>query len=91
MKAYIIVRGMNLDDLTERVDELVVEGYIPVGGPANIGRYVIQAVYHPAVCQVLFRLDGNDPLDNKKEVEFPPTLKGLEPASGDCGSPVRPG
>ncbi len=76
MKAYIIVRGMNLDDLTERVDELVVEGYIPVGGPANIGRYVIQAVYHPGVCRTMSRFD------------FTPPGKGFGTASGDCGDAV---
>ena len=61
MKPYIIVRGSNLDDLTERVEELVVEGYIPTGGPVSIGRYVTQAVYHPGVCKIMQALRGCKP------------------------------
>ncbi len=57
MKAYIIVRGMNLDDLQERVEEFIVEGYLPTGGVSQIMRYIVQAMYHPGVCKIIGRLD----------------------------------
>ena len=52
MKAYIIVKGMNLDDVQERVEEFIVEGYIPTGGPTVVMRYIAQAMYHPGVSEV---------------------------------------
>ena len=61
MKPYIIVRGMNLDDLEEKVEEFIVEGYIPTGGLASIGRHVTQAVYHLGVSKVMGRLDLTPP------------------------------
>ena len=53
MKAYIIVKGMNLDDLQERVEEFIVEGYIPTGGPTVVMRYIAQAMYHPGICGLM--------------------------------------
>jgi len=49
MKAYIIVQGGNLADLQDRVEELAVEGYDPVGGVSLIASRVVQAVYKPKV------------------------------------------
>lgn len=45
MKAYIIVRGGTFEDLQEKVEELITEGYTPVGSPGIMMSAYVQAVY----------------------------------------------
>lgn len=52
MKAYIIVQGGNIAELEEKVGELAVEGYVPTGGVSQIVSRVVQAVYHPRICDL---------------------------------------
>ena len=53
MKAYIIVKGTNLEEVQEKAEELAVEGYLPTGGPSQIMSSIVQAMYHPAVCNAM--------------------------------------
>ncbi|KKL90959.1 hypothetical protein LCGC14_1899460 [marine sediment metagenome] len=52
MKPYIIVIGRSFEELEENVNLLLVEGYLPTGGPIQLGGYFTQAVYLPNVCAV---------------------------------------
>jgi len=51
MKAYIIVRGGSVQDLQEKVEELVVEGYVPTGGVSILASSYVQAVFLKSVVQ----------------------------------------
>ncbi len=53
MKIYIIVQGGNLAELQEKVEELCVEGYDPVGGVTQVVSQMVQAVYKPRIIDLL--------------------------------------
>ncbi len=53
MKIYIIVQGGNLAELQEKVEELCVEGYEPVGGVTQVVSQMVQAVYKPRIIDLL--------------------------------------
>ena len=46
MKSYVVVRGGNIEDLQEKVEELLVEGYRPTGGVSILANCYVQVVYH---------------------------------------------
>ena len=50
MKPYIIVIAKNLIELEDSVGLLFIEGYFPIGGPAQLGGNFTQAVYQPNIC-----------------------------------------
>lgn len=49
MRAYIIVEGGTFNELAEKVEELVVEGYVPVGGVSLLVSRFAQVVFHEGV------------------------------------------
>lgn len=49
MKAYVIVRGGTFEDLQEKVEELITEGYTPVGSPSIMLSSYVQAVYNKRI------------------------------------------
>ena len=55
MKAYIIVRGGTFEDLQEKVEELVTEGYTPVGSPNIMMSSYVQAVYLKGIADMFDR------------------------------------
>jgi hypothetical protein len=70
MKAYIIVRGGNFQELEEKVEELAIEGYDPVGGVSHLANYYVQVVFLKKI-SVMFapkdaigKPDSGNPLDN---------------------------
>lgn len=52
MKAYIIVRAGTFEDLQEKVEELITEGYTPVGSPSIMMSSYIQAVYQKGIADM---------------------------------------
>ena len=52
MKPYIIVTAKNLMELEDSVGLFLVEGYFPIGGPAQLGGNFTQAVYQPNICSI---------------------------------------
>lgn len=55
MKAYQIVRGGSIQDLEEKVEELVVDGFRPTGGVSILASSYVQAVFHPGVLDAIKR------------------------------------
>ena len=55
MKAYQIVRAGSFEELQDKVEELVTEGYTPVGNPAIMMSNYTQAVYLKWVAEIFGR------------------------------------
>ncbi len=68
MRAYIIVQGANIADLGDKVEELVVEGYKPVGGVSLVASRVVQAVYKAGIV-ALFK---DSPSEDMPPLTSPP-------------------
>lgn len=52
MKAYMVVRAGSFEELQEKVEELVTEGYTPVGSPGIMMSSYVQAVYQKGIADM---------------------------------------